>query len=486
MPQKPNIIFIFADQLRSHSLGCYGNHQVKTPNINRLAEEGLKFSNAISTHPVCGPYRGMLMTGNFPIKNGVIFTDHMLKNPDPYFAEVCKGAGYETGYIGKWHLDGRGRSAYIPPERRLGFDYFKALECTHNYDDSPYYDNNDEKIKKWEQYDAIAQTEDACEYIIQHKDNPFCLFLSWGPPHDPYEAPPKYMERFRGVDIDLRENVTDFATAEKMWTESDTVLPKNFLAVREEKRKLLKDPSNQAIIEWHRGYYAAIEALDDCMGNILRSLESSGQLDNSIVVFTSDHGDSLGSHRQAYKQMPFEESISIPLLIRYPEKFKDGMETDALLAPQDLMPTLLALADLDCHEVDGINMLPEITQEIEELQDAVLINKSMALSMNWITNGNGPWCGVRTKRYTYARLTNSNKPWLLFDNLNDPFQLKNLIDEPEYLSLQNQMDQLTDELLASSNEPGDPKVYAKIAQEERNALGLFDRWGDLCPEVVRK
>ena len=111
---SPNIIFVFADQLRSHALGCYGNDQLKTPNIDRLAKEGVRFTNAVSTAPVCGPFRGMLMTGNFPMKNGMVLTDHFLRNPGPYFAEVCKAAGYRTGYIGKWHLDGYGRSVYIP------------------------------------------------------------------------------------------------------------------------------------------------------------------------------------------------------------------------------------------------------------------------------------------------------------------------------------------------------------------------------------
>ena len=107
--KKPNIIFIFADQLRSHAIGCYGNDQLSTPHIDRLAKEGVKFTNAISTAPVCGPFRGMLMTGNFPMKNGMVLTDHFLRNPTPYFAQACKSAGYRTGYIGKWHLDGYDR-----------------------------------------------------------------------------------------------------------------------------------------------------------------------------------------------------------------------------------------------------------------------------------------------------------------------------------------------------------------------------------------
>jgi arylsulfatase A-like enzyme len=220
------------------------------------------------------------------------------------------------------------------------------------------------------------------------------------------------------------------------------------------------------------------------MGRILKTLETSGQLDNSIIVFTSDHGDNLGSHRQGDKQLPFEESISVPLLLRFPERVGQGTKTGALLAPQDLMPTLLSLAGIPCHPVDGKDMLPEILDDANELQDAVLINKALALSVNWVANGNGPWCGVRTKRHTYARLTNSNTPWLLYDNAEDPYQLTNLIDHPEHRQLREQLNRRTDELLALSNEPGDPDVYARIVQDEREALGLPDRWEDLMPEKL--
>jgi len=483
--RKPNIVFIFADQLRSCALSCYGNDQLRTPNIDRLAKEGVKFTNAISTAPVCGPFRGMLMSGNFPMKNGMVLTDHFLRNPTPYFSEVCKSAGYLTGYVGKWHLDGHGRRDYIPPERRCGFDYWRALECTHNYFKSEYYHQDEKEPRTWKGYDAIAQTEAVCDYIADNKNNPFCLFLSWGPPHDPYKAPDEYMKRFEGKQLKLRDNVNDFATAEKMWRQCDTGVPERWIRSRKGNKDRMSAKTNEQILENYRGYYAAIEALDDCMGKIIAQLENTGQLDNSIVVFTSDHGDNLGSHRQVGKQLPFEESISIPFIVRYSQKIKSATVTDALLAPVDMMPTVLSLAGVPCPNVDGKDVSSAAMGNDADLQDAVLIMKSIPLSVNWIANGTGAWRGVRTKRYTYARKSDTKKPWMLFDNQQDPLQLKNLVDDPAYANLRKKLDKKTDELLIPACDPEDPAVYAKLIQKERDEHGVRDRWKDLAPDRIK-
>ena len=484
--RKPNILFVFVDQLRSMDLGCYGSDQVKTPHIDRLASEGVLFRNAISTAPVSGPFRGMLMTGNFPLKNGMVLTDHFLRNPAPYFAEVCKAQGYQTGYIGKWHLDGYGRTAYIPPERRLGFDYWRALECTHDYYNSKYYHQDEKEPRIWPGYDAISQTREACQFIAdkQH-ENPFCLFISWGPPHDPYIAPQQYMDRFPVDGIRLRENVHDFVAAEQMKQESDTAIPSHFQPGRERFQDALsRDAGDTEIRKWYSGYFAAIETLDDCMGEIIAALEDSGQLDDTIIVFTSDHGDNLGSHRQYGKQLPYEESISIPFIVRYPDKIKAGTKTDALLAPQDMMPTVLSLAGIPCHEVDGKDISGAAMGRDRDMQDAVLIMKSVWLSTNWITNGNGPWRGVRTKRYTYARRSDSLKPWMLFDNEADPQQMNNLVDDPAYAGLLKELDEKTDELLEQAGDPENPVFYAKLIDRERVERGLHSRHSELLPVYI--
>jgi arylsulfatase A-like enzyme len=472
--KKPNILFVFADQLRSMELGCYGGRQVPTPNMDRMAKEGVRFSHAYSTYPVCSPFRGMLMSGNFPMKNGLVMNDHYLRNPNPYFAEVCKANGYQTGYIGKWHMDGRGRNTNIPPERRRGFDFWRTLECTHGYFNSEYYYQDEKTRRKWEGYDAVSQTAAACGFMEEKTSgsDPFCLFLSWGPPHDPYTAPPEYMKRFPLNKIELRDNVNDFAANEKMMAECDTALNAAHVGTRRAFLPNLTDRSNNAVKKWYQGYYAAIAALDDGLGKIFQTLEKTGQLDNTIMVFTSDHGDNLGSHRQYGKQLPYEESISIPFMIRYPEKIKAGIETDALLAPIDIMPTLLSLADIPCPPVDGKDISGAAAGRNEAVQDAVLLMRMIWLGTNWITNGSGPWRGVRTRRYTYARKSVTRQPWMLFDNEKDPQQMDNLVANPAYAKLVKKLDEKTDELLSAAGDPEDPVVIAEHIQKERQAMNM--------------
>ena len=165
--EQPNVIFVFGDQWRAEALGYAGNSQVKTPALDKFASEAVVFTNAVSTFPVCTPYRASLMTGQYPLTHRVIYNDKPLETDAISIADVYKEAGYHTAYIGKWHIDGNERSAFIPKERRQGFDYWKVLECTHDYNNSWYWDNDDQK-KKWEGYDAIAQTNDAIGYLKQH------------------------------------------------------------------------------------------------------------------------------------------------------------------------------------------------------------------------------------------------------------------------------------------------------------------------------
>jgi len=166
--RKPNVIFVFADQWRAQDVGYNGNSKVKTPTIDQFAKESVVFLTAVSGCPVCCPYRASLLTGQYPLTHGVFYNDKPL-NPDATtIAKVYKKAGYETGYIGKWHLNGHepgeetfeARLKFIPKERRQGFDFWQVLECTHDYNNSFFYEDSPRRLK-WQEYDAIAQTKSA-------------------------------------------------------------------------------------------------------------------------------------------------------------------------------------------------------------------------------------------------------------------------------------------------------------------------------------
>ncbi len=431
---KPNLVFVFADQWRACDTGYAGNKQVKTPHLDRLARQSLNFINAVSGCPVCSPYRASLLTGQYPLTHGVFYNDKPLAPDIISIAKVYKKAGYQTGYIGKWHLNGHpkghGSRAYrkkpIPGDRRQGFDFWRACECTHDYNKSLYFDENDQQ-HLWDGYDAAAQTRTACRYIQNQAKNPFILFLSWGPPHAPYHtAPEKHRRMYDDGDINLRPNVPPALSA-----------------------KARKDIA---------GYYAHISALDDCMGDLLKALKKAGTEDNTILVFTSDHGDMLYSHGQTKKQKPWEESVRVPFLLRFPAVHGDrGRTIDMPINTPDLMPTLLGLCRIPVPDsVEGQNFAAVIEGTADADNRAALLTCPVPFHQWNYGRGGREYRGVRTRRYTYCR--DLNGPWLLYDNQNDPFQLTNLVNQPDFTDLQKRLDGLLDGKLQAANDrflPGD-------------------------------
>ncbi len=472
-PQKPNILFVFADQLRSQDLSCYGGVNIKTPNLDRLAEQGLMVTNAVSTYPICSPFRGMLLTGLYPLHSGISNNDHPL-NPDlPSFAQSCKEAGYNTAYIGKWHLNGMGRTSHIPEERRLGYDYWQALECTHDYFKSLYYDNDQEAPAYWEGYDAEAQTKSAQNYIKKRDpDKPFFLTLSWGPPHDPYIAPKKYTDQINANELALRENITEHEIVDELQNNPRFSVPDKYVERYQKFRERAKD--EQIIRERYAGYLAAILSLDDYFGDLLQTLEEEGILDNTIVVFSSDHGDHLGSHQFYGKNTPFAESISIPFLLRYPKAVKTKTVSDVLLAPIDMFPTIFGMANLEHADVDGTDLSAAILGEEEDDHDAILLMNLTHFNNTSLINGLDTYRGVLTKQYTYARYEDRS-PWLLFDNSNDPYQMNNLVNKPDYSELVKELDIKLDKLLEEAGDSGNTKlIYDRIIKENPKRQLLLD------------
>lgn len=433
-PTKPNIIFVLADQWRAQDTGYGGNPEVMTPQLDKLAAESVNLTNAVSGFPVCCPYRGTLMTGQMPLTHGVFLNDLYLRETQNSIAHTYKKAGYDTAYVGKWHLDGHGsRSEYIPPKRRQGFEYFKALECTHNYNNSLFWANNDPVRKAWKGYDAIAQTRDAQAYIREHdKKKPFILFLAWGPPHAPYlTAPKEFQDMYKGKKLTLRPNVPP---------EKEKVAQRDIA-----------------------GYYAHITALDTCMGSLVETIDQVGLRENTILVFTSDHGDMLYSQGQLKKQRPYDESIRVPFLLRHPARLgAKGKTLDAMINAQDIMPTLLSMSGVPIPDsVEGADFSGVIAGTGPAPREVSIISCASPFGQWTRRQGGKEYRGIRTKRYTYTR--DLNGPWLLFDNQIDPYQQNNLVNKPEISKLQKKLDAaLMQELKATKDEflPG-PDYIAK-------------------------
>lgn len=423
MSKKPNVVFVFGDQWRQQATGYAGDPNVKTPNLDALARESVNFTHALSGCPVCSPYRASLLTGQRPLTHGVFVNDVYLQPRATSIAQTFSSAGYDTAYIGKWHVDGHGRSNYIPPERRPGFDYWKVLECTHDYNHSPYYAGTSDEKRFWNGYDAIAQTRDVETYIRNHaEDKPFLLMLSWGPPHAPYEtAPEEFRKLYHADTIELLPNVPDEIAAQAR--------------------------------EWLAGYYAHCSALDSCVGDLLSTIQECGIEDDTLFVFTSDHGDMLGSQGETKKQRPWDESIRVPFLLKYP-----GLsgwrprETDALIDAPDIVPTLLGLCGIPISDtVEGIDFSGHIAGGDDPSDGAALIMCPQAFGQWTITHHGGKeYRGLRTKRYTYVR--DLQGPWLLYDNEVDPCQMRNLAYTAESAGFRDELDALLQKKLRETED----------------------------------
>ncbi len=415
--KRPNIVFVFADEWRAQATGYTGDPNCDTPVLDKLAAESINFTTAISGCSVCCPYRASLLTGQYPLSHGVVINDVEL-DPNVYsIARAFSDGGYNTAYIGKWHLygspDGKygRRRAYVPRDYQLGFDYWKGFECCHNYNESPYFFNDDATEHMWEGYDAFHQSCDAAQYISDHAndDSPFMLMLSWGPPHFPlHSAPEEYRQRYTDREITLRPNV-----------------PAEY---REQATTQL------------RGYYSHIAALDDAIKIVRDAIRDSGTEEDTIFIFTSDHGDMMQSQGLDTKLFPFDESIRVPFLLHYPRLQKgEAFTLDVPIDAPDIMPTLLGLVGLPIpSSVGGSDWSPFIRGEKESTgAEAGLLNIPIEFA-EIVRNKMKAYRGLRTARYTYVR--DSAGPWLLFDNEVDPYQMRNLNGRPEAQSLQESLE----------------------------------------------
>ena len=423
---KPNLLFVLADQLRGCSVGYAGQEAVSTPNIDAFAKSGTVYTNAISMLPVCTPYRGSLITGRTPTSTGLVINDVPLKTSETSIAHCFNDAGYDTAYIGKWHLDGADRPAPVPPgPRRQGFDYWMGANFEHNYDRS-YYTDNDGNVQIWEGWDAEAQTSHAIDYLkSRDTDDPYCLFLSWGPPHHPYRlVPQKYLDMYDPDAIEGRPNCPD-VPSQDLW-----------------------------------GYYAQTTFLDDQFQRLLDTVDALGIAEDTIIVFTSDHGDMHGSQGVYKKQWPWNEAINVPFIVRYPGSVPAGGTIEAPINVIDMMPTMLGLAGVSVPDtVEGVDLAPFLTGSRSDPPESVLIMNPCPFS---IGDARGEdqhldykgmrfeYRGVITARYTYVRTI--DQPWILFDNVEDPYQMTNLIDDP---TLGTVRDELEDMLVAHMKKIGD-------------------------------
>jgi arylsulfatase A-like enzyme len=429
-PKKPNVVFILTDQWRASALGYMGDPNVKTPELDDLASRSVSFVNAVSVCPVCTPYRAALLTGRFPTSTGMTFNDIYLPSEELCMAEIFQSAGYKTAYLGKWHLDGHGRLNNVDPDRRQGFEYWKGAECSHDYNHMLYYENDDPEMKFWEGYSPNALSRDARDYMDRYSGDrdPFLLFISVATPHFPHNsAPEEYKKLYPLSEIRLSPNVP-----EELY---DKVLPEI------------------------QGYYAHCTATDRAIGELVDYLTEKGLMEHTILVFTSDHGEMMGSHGRLpfRKQLAWNESVHVPFLISYPGIGQNrGARVNAPLTTPDILPSLLGLCGIPVPEtIEGKDLSTLIRSADPAADRAALIMNVTPFDVNW---DDAPYKGIRTSRYTYA--VSPEGPAMLFDDRSDPFQMNNLAGDSGFEGIKDTLQrQLNTELQKIGEAEMHPREY---------------------------
>mgnify|MGYP000852734236 FL=1 len=405
---RPNVIWVFGDQHRAQALGCAGDPNVSTPNLDRLAAEGLRFTQAVCGYPLCCPFRGSLLTSRYP-HQCVPGHEYRMPPESKTIAHALRAEGYRTVYLGKWHLDGfhesEGRAALhiVPPERRGGFDDWLGYENNNSQWDCWVHGDVGAEATPYRLpgYEADALTDLAIERLrglAQHPATPFFLVLSVQPPHDPYVAPETWMRRHTPGRIALRPNVPD--------------VPR----VREQACRELA------------GYYAMIENLDWNVGRLRTALDELNLAHNTHLLFFSDHGDLHGSHGQFRKTAPWEECLRIPFIIsgHIPRYAHIEGETPLLLNHVDIAPTTLGLCGIDKpdwmvgNDYSGHRIRTRVATPAPDsayIQAPVPTGHADSLDRSWrgIVTADG---------WKYVVL--EGQPWGLYNLYDDPYELANL------------------------------------------------------------
>lgn len=439
--RRPNVLVFFTDQQRWDTTGLHGNPLGLTPVLDALAADGVSVERSFTCQPVCAPSRASLQTGQYPTTTGVFRNGLSLPRSAPTLARAFRDAGYATGYIGKWHLAGDHTSGSVPEEDRAGYEHWLAanlLEFTSDAYETTLYDG-DGAPHRFEGYRADALGEAAVDFISRTRDQgsqgdpaqdpaqerPFFLFLSFLEPHhqnsrDDYPAPDGYSERY-----------------------GDPWVPPDLAAL---------GGGNWA--EHLPGYYGMVRRLDEVLGRIVSALEERGELDDTVLLFTSDHGCHFKTRNGEYKRSVHDASVRVPTVLRGPG-LRGGTPVPELVSHVDLPPTLLDAAGLPVPDhMQGRSLLPLLRGEEPAWPREVLIQ----ISESEVGRA------LRTDRWKYGVTAPDLNAWndaradayedtYLYDLDSDPDELTNLVDDPASRSVRDELRQRLVERIVASGEP---------------------------------
>ncbi|MDZ8120241.1 sulfatase family protein [Pontiella agarivorans] len=431
--KRPNLLVIHTDEHNFRTLGCYREQlsedqafvwgkgvKVDTPHIDRIANEGAICMNYYATSPVCSPSRASFMSGQYPIKTGTWKNSIPMKDEVVTFAEVLRREGYATSYLGKWHLDGKGHPQFAP-QRKFGFEDNRFMwngghwkKMAQNDDGSPRVGATNHKGKptgKLDNADEKSFTTDwladrSLEILERDRHKPFCLMVSIPDPHSPNTVRKPYDTMFADLPFEPpRTRKRMPAGTLPGWRSSEN-----------------KNGGQEFDKQKMSGYFGMVKCIDENVGRLLQFLDEKGIADNTIVVFTSDHGDMLYEHDQVNKGQPFDGSARIPFVIRYPKKIKSGKVIHKAYNNTDFAPTILGLM--------GASFIPS-AQGVDCSED--LLSKDQKIfddRISYMAEANGLWVATVSRKHKLI-YSSKGEPFL-FDLEKDPDELINFYADPAY------------------------------------------------------
>ncbi len=447
---QPNVLLIYADQMRYDCMSPSGNRVVKTPHLQRLADEGVTFDNAFTSYPLCCPFRASMMTGKYAQGHGVIQNHFALRADQEFLGERMKSAGYRTLYVGKWHLEGGPKPGFVPPDRRFGFERFVGFNRGHSYLDGIFFRDIDQPFR-CRRYEPDYQTDHMIEFIdevtVESPDRPFFAYISYGPPHHPNDMPENWRRMYDPAEVLLPVGTLSAEDQIRIQTERvETDCEGNMkAALRSRCAHGTKGPLEPETEEEQRvfiaEYFAMISNIDHNVGRLLNHLDRLGLTNDTLVIFLSDHGDMLGEHGYycGFKPQGYRAAMQVPLLLRYPGRVKGGRRTDAMIdVGVDTPVTLLDLVGAaPFSEAHGRSYLA-VLEGGDDHRDSIYYQ---TFRMNDGNRGEFtpvPERGIRTRDWLYVRQPNRRK--FLFDQQADPHELRNLVDSPNLAKIMDAFD----------------------------------------------
>lgn len=485
--QKPNIVLIVSDDHAFQAIGAYGSRLMPTPNIDRIAKEGVTFKKAFVTNSICGPSRAVILTGKYSHKNGFKDNDHSsFDGSQNTFIKALTHNGYQTAWIGKWHLESQ-------PQ---GFSYWQILPGQGHYY-NPDFLLMDGTKKRMEGYVANV-VEDIAENWLDARDTsrPFCLVIGHKNTHRSWMPDTADIGMFDAVTFPLPVNfydsyqnrqaaaAQDMSIASTMQMQYDLKMygtealfnkEGGFARMNDAQRRkfinyytgihtdfVSKNLSGKALTEWKfqrymKDYLATAASLDRNIGRTLNYLDKHGLTKNTIVIYMSDQGFYMGEHGWFDKRFMYEESLRTPMLLRYPGYVKPGATNSDMVMNLDIAPTLLQAAGVSIPEdIQGKSFLPQIANNKKQGRDA--------LYYHYYEVGEhavSPHFGIRTKRYKLIRFYKTVSCWELYDLEKDPLEMNNLYGQQKYQQITNKLQAQLQNLIS---EYGDTEAAGILQQ----------------------